>query len=95
MSDSKEIEVTIINPQGMHARPAAQFVRIASKYPKAELTVIKEELSVNGKSIIGIMTLQAGPGTRLLLKAEGEGAQDLLEEIDTLVKNQFGEGVAS
>jgi phosphocarrier protein len=86
-----EIEVTIQNPQGLHARPAAQFVRVAAKYPTVELTVVKEGTSVNGKSIIGIMMLAAGPGSTLQLRAHGEGAQGLLADLQNLVNSHFGE----
>ena len=84
-------EVTIKNAQGLHARPAAQFVRVADKYPKAELTVEKETLAVNGKSIIGIMMLAAGPGSKLVIRAQGEGARDLLDDLEQLVDSLFGE----
>jgi phosphocarrier protein HPr len=86
-----ELEVTIRNSQGLHARPAAQFVRVASKYPDAELTVTKDSLSVNGKSIIGIIMLEVGPGTRLQLRAQGNGAADLLKDLHDLVESCFGE----
>ncbi|CAN5326721.1 HPr family phosphocarrier protein [soil metagenome] len=86
-----ECEVMIQNSQGLHARPAAQFVRIASKYPKVELTVAKGALSVNGKSIIGIMMLAAGPGVKLCIRAHGEGAPALLKDLQQLVDNRFGE----
>ncbi|HMZ51114.1 MAG TPA: HPr family phosphocarrier protein [Candidatus Sumerlaeota bacterium] len=89
--DACEMEVTIANREGLHARPAAQFVRVAAKYPKVELTVCKEDMTVNGKSIIGIMMLAAGPGTRLNIKAQGEGARNLLHDLQTLVDNRFGE----
>jgi len=86
-----QIEVTIQNAQGLHARPAAQFVRVASRYPSVELTVIKEGTSVNGKSIIGIMMLAAGPGSVLQLRAQGEGAANLLADLQGLVNSHFGE----
>jgi phosphocarrier protein len=86
-----ELEVVIKNEQGMHARPAAQFVRVASKYPSVELTVAKGATSVNGKSIIGIMMLAAGPGSKLQMRATGEGASQLLTDLKTLVDNHFGE----
>lgn len=90
-----EVEVTIRNSQGLHARPAAQFVRLTSKYPKVELTVTKDTMSVNGKSIIGIMMLAAGPGSRLQLRAEGEDAPGLLQELQELIDNGFGEEQAA
>lgn len=87
--------ITIKNAQGLHARPAAQFVRIASKFPEADLTVEKDSLSVNGKSIIGIMMLAAGPGSQLSLKAQGNGAEQLLDELEQLVESLFGEESAT
>lgn len=86
-----EIEVTISNQQGMHARPAAQFVKLASKYPQAELTVSKDSMSVNGKSIIGIMMLAAGPGSTLVLRAEGQNSETMLEDLKRLIESRFGE----
>lgn len=87
----KEMEVEILNEQGLHARPAAQLVRLASKYPDVELTVVKDSVSVNGKSIIGIMMLAAGPGSRLTLRAEGERANELLDSLKELISTKFGE----
>ncbi len=89
-----ELEVTISNTQGLHARPAAQFVRVASKYPDAELTVCKDSMSVNGKSIIGIMMLAAGPGSVLQLKAEGDRSEELLDDLRQLIESGFGEEMA-
>ena len=91
MGSTRELDITIRNEQGLHARPAAQFVRLASKYPDVDLTVIKESLSVNGKSIIGIMMLAAGPGSELKLRAEGDEAEELLEKLRDLIENRFGE----
>ncbi len=91
MNDFAEQEVTISNSQGLHARPAAQFVRLASKYPEAELTVSKDSVSVNGKSIIGIMMLAAGPGSTLHLRAQGQGAEDLMRDLIDLIDGRFGE----
>lgn len=90
-----ELEVTIRNSQGLHARPAAQFVRLTTKYPKVELTVTKDTMSVNGKSIIGIMMLAAGPGSKLQLRAEGDDAHGLLQELRELIDNGFGEEQAA
>lgn len=91
MSDSAELEVTILNSQGLHARPASQFVRVASSYPGVEFTVSKDSVSVNGKSIIGIMMLAAGPGSTLHLRAQGEGSEQLLRDIQGLIESRFGE----
>lgn len=90
-ANSIEAQVKIQNTQGLHARPAAQFVRVASKYPECELSVTKEEITVNGKSIIGIMMLAAGPGTTLKLEATGTGADQLLTDLRELIDGRFGE----
>lgn len=89
-----ELEVTIINQQGLHARPAAQFVREAGKYPDCEVTVIRDGMAVNGKSIMGMMMLAAGPGTVLKVVAEGEGAEEAGQGLVGLVKTGFGEPIA-
>lgn len=87
-----ETEVTILNSQGLHARPAAQVVRITGKYPGCEVTIYKDDgMSVNGKSIMGIMMLAAGPGTQLRLVAEGPGADRVLSELRGLIESRFGE----
>ncbi len=90
--DVVEREVEIVNAQGLHARPAAQFVRIASKYQDTEVSVIKDSMTVNGKSIIGIMMLAAGKGSKLQLKAEGKSAKQVLQDLEELIQSHFGEG---
>lgn len=86
-----EVELKIINSQGLHARPAAQFVRIAGRYEDCHLTVSKDELAVNGKSIMGMMMLQAGPGSTIKISVEGEGAEELCQELKELIESGFGE----
>ncbi len=93
-STRTEIEVAIKNRQGLHARPAAQFVRIAGKYNDCEVTVTRDGMSVNGKSIMGMMMLAAGPGTSLEIVAEGDGAEELCRDLKELVDNGFGEEMA-
>ncbi len=83
-------EVTITNRLGMHARPAAMFVKAASRY-KSEIWVEKDGDQINGKSIMGLMMLAAGPGSKLLLTAEGPDAQEALEEIHQIVLAKFHE----
>ncbi|MBX3730749.1 MAG: HPr family phosphocarrier protein [Candidatus Sumerlaeia bacterium] len=90
-STRTEIRVTITNRQGLHARPAAQFVRIAGQYPDCEVTVSREGMSVNGKSIMGMMMLAAGPGTELSIVAEGDGAEEICRSLKDLVSSGFGE----
>jgi phosphocarrier protein HPr len=83
-------EVTILNKLGLHARPAAMFVRVANKH-RAEIWVEKDGEQVNGKSIMGLMMLAAGQGSRLLITAEGADAQGALQELQELVDRRFDE----
>ena len=83
-------EVTILNKLGLHARPAAMFVRVANKH-RAEIWVEKDGEQVNGKSIMGLMMLAAGQGSRLLITAEGADAQGALQELQELVERRFDE----
>lgn len=83
-------EVLIQNRLGLHARAAAQFVKTAAAF-KAEITVEAAARKVNGKSIMGLLMLAAGAGTRLRLKAVGADAPAALEALATLVAQRFGE----
>src|SRR2546423_11288067 len=83
-------EVTILNKLGLHARPAAMFVRVANKH-RAEIWVEKDGEQVNGKSIMGLMMLAAGQGSRLVLTAEGADAQGALQELEELIERRFDE----
>ena len=83
-------EVTILDKLGLHARPAAMFVRVANKH-RAEIWVEKDGEQVNGKSIMGLMMLAAGQGSRLLISAEGADAQGALQELQELVERRFDE----
>ena len=64
-------EFTVQNRMGIHTRPAAQIVRLANRYPDVEITVSKDEESVNGKSIMGLMMLAAGQGSTRPLSVRG------------------------
>jgi phosphocarrier protein HPr len=86
MTCSKEF--TIPNKLGLHARPAAQFVKRASKFT-CEVWVEKDDEQVNGKSIMGLMLLAAGQGARLLVTAEGADAESAVEELGTLIQAGF------
>jgi phosphocarrier protein HPr len=79
-----ERDIVIVNPQGLHARPAALFVQIASKYDAA-LTVSKSGANVNGKSIMGILMLGAQQGSTIRLCAEGEDAQAMINELESFL----------
>jgi len=85
-----ERELTIVNRLGLHARPAAQFVKIANRH-RAELWVEKDGEQVNGKSIMGLMMLAAGQGSRLLVAAEGPDAERVLQELEALIERKFDE----
>jgi phosphocarrier protein HPr len=80
----------IINEHGLHARPAAQFVKIAGKY-SAEIKVIKDGLEVNGKSIMGIMMLAAEPGSEIQLIIDGEDEKEAFSALKELIENKFYE----
>lgn len=92
-SESKEKvekELTIVNRLGMHARPSAMFVRVASRF-RCEIWVAKEEEEINGKSIMGLMMLAAGQGTKLRVRAEGPDAAEAVKELEELVASRFNE----
>ena len=82
--------VQIVNKAGLHARPAAEIVKLAAKY-NAEITVVRDELEVNGKSIMGVMMLAAECGSTLQLKAEGPDAKEALDALAKLFESKFGE----
>lgn len=85
-----EQAVPIVNPLGMHARPAAEFVKLANRF-KAHIAVRKDDLEVNGKSIMGMMMLAAERGSELRIRAEGDDAEAALEALSALVRAGFGE----
>lgn len=85
-----ERTVQIINKAGIHARPAAEIVKLAAKYA-SDITVIREDLEVNGKSIMGVMMLAAECGSTLQLKAEGPDATEALDALERLIEGKFGE----
>src|ERR1700741_5614668 len=84
--DQKKIEkdIVITNRLGLHARPAAMFVRIASRY-RSEIWVSKEGEEVNGKSIMGLMMLAAGQGSTLHIRCEGPDAAKAVAELEELI----------
>lgn len=82
--------IQIRNKYGLHARPAAEFVKLAATF-QSEIWVRKEDLEVNGKSIMGMMMLAAECGAEITIRATGEDAQGALNELIGLVKNRFGE----
>ncbi len=83
-------EIVIQNRNGLHARPAAMFVKISSRY-RAEVWIEKDGERVNGKSIMGLMMLAAGKGSKLHVIAEGPDADRVVAEIENLIATRFGE----
>jgi phosphocarrier protein HPr len=83
-------ELTIINKLGIHARPAALFVKTANRFA-CEIFVEKDGEKINGKSIMGLMMLAAGPGSKLTLHVRGADAHTAIAEIEALVKRKFDE----
>ncbi len=82
-----EKTVVIKNKQGLHARPAALFVQIANKF-NCDITIGKGKQKVNGKSIMGIMMLEAGMGSKVTITANGEDAEQALRELEKLLLSE-------
>lgn len=85
-----ETKVKILNKLGLHARPAAEFVKLASKY-KSDVYVSKNDRIVNGKSIMGIMTLAAEMGSELFIRTIGEDEDEAITALVELIRNKFFE----
>lgn len=83
-------EVAIKNRLGLHARPAAMFVREANRH-KCEIMVEKDGETINGKSIMGLMMLAAGMGSKIQLRASGPGAETAIQSLLDLVERKFDE----
>ena len=85
-----EQQFVIINKLGLHARASALFVKTASQY-KSDITVFREGIEVNGKSIMGIMMLAAAKGTEIVLNVAGPDETEAFEKLAELIQNGFGE----
>lgn len=83
-------EVTLINKLGMHARAATKFVQLAQKF-KSKVIVEKDGVEINGKSILGLMTLAAPVGSKLIIKVDGQDEEEAMEALVNLIKDRFGE----
>jgi len=92
ITDDKQVtkELQVTNKLGIHARPAAMFVKIANRF-SCNIFVEKDGEKVNGKSIMGLMMLAAGPGSKLTVHAQGHDASQALAELETLFKQKFDE----
>ena len=85
-----EREATIVNQEGLHARPAARMVRLASEF-NSEIEISKDGVGVNGKSIMGVMMLAAECGSSITIRADGPDAEQAVEALAKLVASGFGE----
>jgi phosphocarrier protein HPr len=83
-------DLLVSNKLGIHARPAAMFVKTANRFT-CDIFVEKDGEKVNGKSIMGLMMLAAGPGSKLTVHAQGHDASQALAELETLIKRKFDE----
>jgi phosphocarrier protein len=83
-------DILVANKLGIHARPAAMFVKTANRF-SCDIFVEKDGEKVNGKSIMGLMMLAAGPGSKLTVHAQGQDASQALTELETLIKRKFDE----
>ena len=93
LSDAGSImtkDLVVANKLGIHARPAAMFVKLANRFA-CEIFVEKDGEKVNGKSIMGLMMLAAGPGSKLTVEANGADAAQAVAEIEALIKRKFDE----
>ncbi len=85
-----EREARIVNKLGIHARPAAEIVKAAGKF-KSSITIVRDDLEVNAKSIMGVMMLAAEFGSTIVLRAIGEDADAALDALAAVIANKFGE----
>ena len=85
-----EREVQIVNKLGLHARPAAEIVKTAAKF-QAHMTLTRDDLEVNGKSIMGVMMLAAEFGSTITLRADGPDEAQAIEALAALVASKFRE----
>ncbi|HYR06145.1 MAG TPA: HPr family phosphocarrier protein [Longimicrobium sp.] len=83
-------EVTIVNKYGLHARPAAEFVKLANRFA-SEVFIRKDDVEVSGKSIMGVMMLAAECGSTVHIRAAGDDSRGAVDALVELVRNRFGE----
>jgi phosphocarrier protein HPr len=85
-----ERQTTIVNQEGLHARPAAQMVRLANRF-SSDIEICKDGVGVNGKSIMGVMMLAAERGSSITIRADGPDAEQAVDALADLVARGFGE----
>jgi phosphocarrier protein HPr len=88
---SARAEYKIVNALGLHARAAAQLVKLSNRF-KCDVYVVKDDQEVNGKSIMGVLMLAATQGSEITVRTEGEDAEPALKAIGELIDSGFGEG---
>jgi len=86
-----EREIEIINKLGLHARASAKLTQLASKY-QSEVWMTRNKRRVNAKSIMGVMMLAAGMGSKVLLETNGADEKECFDAIELLIQDKFGEG---
>jgi len=95
MSEQKaQRTVVVTNPQGLHARPADMFVKLASRF-ESKIELVKDSERVDGKSILALLTLAAAEGTVLSIEAEGQDAEQALDALAELIAQNFAEDKTS
>jgi phosphocarrier protein HPr len=85
-----EREATIVNELGLHARPAAELVKVANRF-ESQIEILKDGMAVNAKSIMGVMMLAAETGSTVILRADGPDAEAAVQALEALVNKGFGE----
>jgi phosphocarrier protein len=85
-----ELKLTVTNKLGLHARPSAQVVQTASRF-KAEISLSKGTMTINAKSMLGVMALAAECGSELIMRVDGEDEKEAAREMQRLFKNKFKE----
>ena len=85
-----EREIEVVNRAGIHTRPASMIVKLTAKY-KSDIFLIRDGFSINAKSIIGVMTLAAEQGAKLIIRADGPDENESADNLAKLFENGFGE----
>ena len=85
-----ERDVEVVNEAGIHARPAAEIVKLAAKF-RSEIVIVRDGFEVNAKSIMGVMMLAAECGATITIRADGDDADAAVEALANLIANKFGE----
>lgn len=89
--NTHEVKVTVTNEHGLHARPVTEFVQLANRF-QSKVEVVKGDLTVDGKSVAAMLTLGAGPGTVLRIRARGTDAAQAVKKLVALISSSFAQG---